>query len=104
MADTNITGASETVSVSAVHGEHTAKGEGVSGVSTAGTAVHGTSDTSFGMLGESETGRGVVALSDADYGLRAASWLSAGIRGRNRKSVTRARSYGSTSATASYPA
>ena len=81
MANTNLTGGSETELISAVRGEHTAKGEGVTGVSMGGTGVRGTSDTSFGVLGESKTGRGVVALSDTDYGLRAASRLSAGIRG-----------------------
>lgn len=81
MADTNLTAQSATTAVSAVKGEHTTNGEGVTGVSAAGTGVHGSSQSAFGVLGESKTGRGVVATSDTDYGLRAASRTSAGIRG-----------------------
>jgi hypothetical protein len=84
---TNLIGQSTDLAVAAVKGENTSGGngvvggDGVAGVSNAGTGVHGITETGFGVLGESTSGRGVVARSDTNYGLRAASRTSAGIRG-----------------------
>jgi hypothetical protein len=84
----NLKGHSNDVAVPAVFGSNSSSvvgGEGVLGVSDAGTGVHGKSVTSFGVKGESTSGRGVVAISDTDYGLRAASRTSAGIRGSSEQ-------------------